>query len=160
LLSDFYPHGAVADAFGVLRSDGTAERAIFVIDRQGIIRYVDVHDIGQQPDNEVLFEILNELAPAGARRIPANIPTPPATELKSDVVMYCTPWCSDCRKARAYLREYGIAYEEVDIARDRVAARRVREWARGNETTPTFDIRETIVVDFDKARLDELFERG
>ena len=38
VLSDFYPHGAVAEKFGVLRSDGVSERALFVIDKKGIIR--------------------------------------------------------------------------------------------------------------------------
>jgi alkyl hydroperoxide reductase subunit AhpC len=42
LLSDFFPHGQVAQKYGVLRADGTSERAIYVIDRKGIIRYVDV----------------------------------------------------------------------------------------------------------------------
>ncbi len=42
LLSDFWPHGAVAQAFGVLRSNGTAERALFVLDSGGIIRFTHV----------------------------------------------------------------------------------------------------------------------
>ena len=62
LLSDFWPHGQVAQAFGVLRPEGKSERAIFVIDKQGIIRYVDVHDISTQPDNEELFRVLAEVA--------------------------------------------------------------------------------------------------
>ena len=49
VLSDFFPHGAVAARFGVLRTDGTSERALFVIDKKGIIRYIDVHDINQRP---------------------------------------------------------------------------------------------------------------
>lgn len=48
-LSDFWPHGQVASSYGILRSDGTTERALFVIDKQGIIRYIDVHDINQRP---------------------------------------------------------------------------------------------------------------
>ncbi|MCF7908879.1 MAG: redoxin domain-containing protein [Candidatus Omnitrophica bacterium] len=48
-LSDFWPHGAVAEKYGVLRSDGTAERSLFIIDKQGIIRYIDIHDINQKP---------------------------------------------------------------------------------------------------------------
>lgn len=61
LLSDFWPHGAVAEKYGVMTRDGHTERAIFVIDRQGIIRYIDHHDIDETPDNEVLFKILAEL---------------------------------------------------------------------------------------------------
>jgi len=55
VLSDFWPHGAVAKKYGVLRSDGVAERALFVIDKKGIIRYIDVHDINQRPSLEVLI---------------------------------------------------------------------------------------------------------
>jgi len=61
VLSDFYPHGAVASSYGVLRRDGTAERALFVIDKKGIIRYIDVHDINERPPLEELVAALNKL---------------------------------------------------------------------------------------------------
>ena len=61
VLSDFYPHGAVAEKFGVLRSDGVSERALFVIDKKGIIRYIDVHDINERPRLEVLVGELQKL---------------------------------------------------------------------------------------------------
>ncbi len=61
LLSDFFPHGQVAQAYGVLRPDGYADRVIFVIDKEGIIRHIDVNDIGEQPDNEALFRELDKL---------------------------------------------------------------------------------------------------
>lgn len=61
LLSDFWPHGEVAKKYGVLRSEGFSERAIFVIDREGVIRYSDVHELNDQPDNEVLFRKLEKL---------------------------------------------------------------------------------------------------
>lgn len=61
VLSDFWPHGAVAKQFGVLRSDGTAERALFVIDKKGTIRYIDVHDINRRPSLEVLMGELEKL---------------------------------------------------------------------------------------------------
>jgi peroxiredoxin len=56
VLSDFWPHGKVAAKYGVLRSDGMSERALFVIDKKGIIRYIDVHDI-----NKVLVGELEKL---------------------------------------------------------------------------------------------------
>lgn len=63
LLSDFWPHGAVSEKYGVFRADGgMSERAIFIIDKQGIVRYIDVHDIGEQPDVEQCFEELGKLA--------------------------------------------------------------------------------------------------
>ena len=61
VLSDFWPHGAVAKKYGVLRSSGVTERAIFVIDKRGIIRYIDVHDINLRPRLEVLVGELNKL---------------------------------------------------------------------------------------------------
>ena len=61
VLSDFYPHGKVAEAYGVLRSDGTTERALFVIDKKGVIRYIDVHDINKRPPLEALVRELEKL---------------------------------------------------------------------------------------------------
>lgn len=153
LLSDFYPHGKVAQDYGVLRNEGHSERAIFVIDRQGIIRYVDVHDISKQPDNEELFRVLAKLEPEAAARIAAAAKSQPDVEPKADVILYCTPWCPNCRRARAYFQQHQIPYVEIDISRDRAAAQRVRGWANGNETTPTFNIKGTIIVDYDEAKL-------
>ena len=62
VLSDFFPHGEVAKKYGVLRSDGVTERALFVIDRKGIIRYIDVHDINERPDLTVLAKELEKLS--------------------------------------------------------------------------------------------------
>ncbi|MBM4308950.1 MAG: peroxiredoxin [Deltaproteobacteria bacterium] len=61
VLSDFWPHGAVAKKYGVLRSDGVSERALFVIDKKGIIRYIDVHDINKRPPLEDLVSALEKL---------------------------------------------------------------------------------------------------
>ncbi len=61
VLSDFWPHGAVAKRYGVLRSDGVSERALFVIDKAGIIRYIDVHDINKRPPLEDLMGALEKL---------------------------------------------------------------------------------------------------
>lgn len=52
VLSDFWPHGAVADRYGVLRSDGVSERALIFIDKKGIIRDIQVNDINERPDLE------------------------------------------------------------------------------------------------------------
>jgi len=61
VLSDFYPHGAVSEKYGVLRSSGISERALFVIDKNGIIRYIDVHDINKRPPLESLVRELEKL---------------------------------------------------------------------------------------------------
>ncbi|MGE4442256.1 MAG: redoxin domain-containing protein [Desulfomicrobium sp.] len=59
--SDFYPHGQLADSLGILRSTGEAERSLFLIDKQGIIRYIDVHDINSRPDLGPLIKAMQAL---------------------------------------------------------------------------------------------------
>jgi peroxiredoxin (alkyl hydroperoxide reductase subunit C) len=61
VLSDFWPHGEVVKRYGILRSDGMSERAIFLVDGKGIVRYVDVHDINDLPRLEVLVKELQKL---------------------------------------------------------------------------------------------------
>lgn len=61
VLSDFWPHGKVASIFGVLRSDGVTERALFIIDKGGILRYAHVSDINKRPDLKDLATELEKL---------------------------------------------------------------------------------------------------
>ena len=61
LLSDFWPHGLTALKFAALRAEGFTERALFIVDKQGKLAYVDIHNISDQPDNEDLFEVLRKL---------------------------------------------------------------------------------------------------
>ncbi len=61
VLSDFWPHGQTAEKYGILRTDGTSERALFVIDKKGVIRYIDVHDINERPPLESLVRELEKL---------------------------------------------------------------------------------------------------
>jgi peroxiredoxin (alkyl hydroperoxide reductase subunit C) len=61
LLADFFPHGAVAAAYGLLRSEGYSERATIVIDKSGIVRFVEVHEMGRVPDRGPAIEVLKAL---------------------------------------------------------------------------------------------------
>ncbi|GAB3079912.1 MULTISPECIES: peroxiredoxin [unclassified Phycicoccus] len=63
LLSDFWPHGAVAQSFGVLHEGaGAAVRGTFLIDREGVVRWSLVNEIGQARDFTGYHEALRELA--------------------------------------------------------------------------------------------------
>jgi peroxiredoxin len=63
LLSDFEPKGAVARAYGVYREkDGTSERALFVIDDEGIIRWSYVSPVGINPGADGILAALDKLS--------------------------------------------------------------------------------------------------
>ena len=158
LLSDFYPHGKVAEMYGVLRDDGRSERAIFVIDKDGVIRYVDVHDIDEQPDNDVLLRVLAAVNPEAAERWEEKEKAteyPAFVEPDADVVMYCTSWCPGCRRAREWFKNNNIEYVEVDVTKDRMAAALIREWNEGSETTPTFKIKGQTFTLFDIQKIEK-----
>ncbi|MDB5334252.1 MAG: thioredoxin peroxidase [Phycisphaerales bacterium] len=62
LLADFEPKGAVARSYGVYReADGVTERALFVIDGDGIIRWSYVSPIGINPGADGILAALDEL---------------------------------------------------------------------------------------------------
>jgi len=59
LLSDFWPHGAVAESYGIFRSaDGYSERAVIILDTDGIVRFSKVYPMSEVPD---MGEILEQL---------------------------------------------------------------------------------------------------
>ncbi len=63
VLSDFWPHGKVSSAYGVLRGDGTSERALFLIDKNGILKFIHVSDINVRPDLGMIMEALESIQP-------------------------------------------------------------------------------------------------
>jgi peroxiredoxin len=63
LLSDFEPKGSVAKKYGVYRNqDGITERALFVLDSNGIIRWSYVSPIGVNPGAEGILKALESLS--------------------------------------------------------------------------------------------------
>ncbi len=59
LLSDFWPHGAVAQAYGVFNAErGFPIRSVFIIDTGGIVRWKKVYPPGSLPDPDELLEAL------------------------------------------------------------------------------------------------------
>lgn len=62
LLSDFWPHGEVARAYGVFdESSGRAVRGTFLVAPGGAIRWSLVHEAGEQRDIGVLYEAVKDL---------------------------------------------------------------------------------------------------
>ena len=61
LLSDFWPHGVVAETYGIFRDDdGFSERANIIIDEHQKIRFFKVYPISELPDIEEIVTILRE----------------------------------------------------------------------------------------------------
>jgi peroxiredoxin len=61
LLSDFWPHGKVCREYGILTDSGYSERAIFIIDKEGAIRYIENVGINNSPDNKKILMFLKEM---------------------------------------------------------------------------------------------------
>jgi peroxiredoxin len=68
LLADFEPKGEVARKFGVYRArDGITERALFVIDAEGVVRWSYVSPIGVNPGADGILRALEALQPTGGK---------------------------------------------------------------------------------------------
>ncbi|HEX5143048.1 MAG TPA: peroxiredoxin [Mycobacterium sp.] len=62
VLSDFWPHGSVAQAYGVFNADsGFANRGTFLIDRGGVIRFADCKQPGEARGEDVWAAALGAL---------------------------------------------------------------------------------------------------
>ena len=133
-----YPMGSdqtlkVCADYGVLlEEEGVALRGLFLIDPEQRVRYSVIHDnnIGRNPE-----EILRVLAAlktgglcgAGWSAGEANLQpgAAPAEQVSAgpasglSVRVYSMPDCSYCRTVKAFLKEQGIAFEEVDLSTDK-----------------------------------------
>jgi len=71
------------------------------------------------------------------------------------VTVYTTPTCSWCNTLKSYLRTHNIQYTEVDVSRNQQAAEQMVRRS-GQQGVPQTDIEGTIVVGFDKNRINSL----
>ncbi|UCG09846.1 MAG: glutathione S-transferase N-terminal domain-containing protein [Dehalococcoidia bacterium] len=74
------------------------------------------------------------------------------------VVIYSTPTCPHCRRAKEYLTGKGIAYVDHNVAEDREKAREMIQKS-GQMGVPVIVIGDEIVVGFDQPLLDKLLSR-
>lgn len=62
LLSDFWPHGKVAEDYGILIDEfGMSQRANIIIDEEGIVKWVKVYPLSQLPDISEVMKVLSEM---------------------------------------------------------------------------------------------------
>jgi peroxiredoxin (alkyl hydroperoxide reductase subunit C) len=63
MLADFWPHGAVAQAYGVFNEErGFANRGTFLVDREGVVRFAEMNQPGQARDQDAWRKALSLLA--------------------------------------------------------------------------------------------------
>lgn len=73
------------------------------------------------------------------------------------VKVYSTTSCPWCFKAKDYLRNKGVYFEEIDISKDVIKAKEMFE-ASGQMGVPVIMIDKKVVVGFNQKKLDELLE--
>ena len=56
------------------------------------------------------------------------------------ITVYTTRWCGDCRRAKQFLRERGVAFREVDIEQTPEAEELVLRVNEGRRRVPTFEV--------------------
>ena len=83
---------------------------------------------------------------------PTNIQT-----VSKRVKVYSTPTCSWCNTLKRYLDEHGIRYENIDVSKDQKKADEMVKRS-GQQGVPQTDINGTIIIGFDKNKIDQLLE--
>lgn len=71
------------------------------------------------------------------------------------VIVFSTPTCSYCRKAKQYFRSKQVPFRDVDVSRDEAAARDMLRRSR-QQGVPVIDIGGKIIVGFDRPKIDRL----
>ncbi len=62
LLADFWPHGGVAQAYGIFREkNGFSERAVFILDAEGVVRFKKIYPMREVPDIGEILKALEEI---------------------------------------------------------------------------------------------------
>ena len=71
------------------------------------------------------------------------------------IKVYSTPTCPYCTMAKKYLDSKNISYEDVDVSANRSAASEMISKS-GQRGVPVLDINGSIVIGFDKDKIDDL----
>ena len=153
-----------------LEDEGSALRLYYqFVDAQRQVRFVETLD--QVPETLrtsvgfVKMAAPPPLSPGDAARARASQRqrTAPARVASSSgsgpgVVLYSAEWCGACRKAKRYLAQRGIEYEERDIDQPRYADELLRK--TGRRAIPVIDVGGRILTGFSASGYDEIIDRA
>lgn len=70
------------------------------------------------------------------------------------ITVYSTPWCAFCYAAKQYFDKLGVKYVDKDVEKDPAAANEAVSKS-GQMGVPVIDIDGTVIVGFDRARIDQ-----
>lgn len=73
------------------------------------------------------------------------------------VIVFSSPTCSHCRQAKRYLRRNDVPFKDVDVSRDKAAARDMVRRS-GQQGVPVLDIGGKIIVGFNRRKIDKELE--
>ncbi len=71
------------------------------------------------------------------------------------VILYSTQACPWCVRAKDFLKEHDVEFQDIDVSQDHEAAQRMVERS-GQTGVPVIEIGDEVIVGFDKARIMEL----
>jgi glutaredoxin-like YruB-family protein len=71
------------------------------------------------------------------------------------VIMFSTPTCTYCRKAKQYFRKKQVPFRDVDVSKDQAAARDMVRRS-GQQGVPQIQIGNQVIVGFDRPKIDRL----
>ncbi len=91
----------------------------------------------------------------GAQATAAAAKRPEGAKRAPRVLVFTTPTCPWCNRAKAYLREHRVPFREVDVSRDATAARDLVR-RTGQMGVPVIEINGKPIVGFDRERIDRL----
>ncbi len=74
------------------------------------------------------------------------------------IVIYSTPTCPYCKRAKAYLSEKGIPYTDINVAEDRDKAKEMIQKS-GQMGVPVIVVDDEVIVGFNQGKLDELLSK-
>lgn len=72
----------------------------------------------------------------------------------ASITIYSTPTCPFCKKAKEYFTEKGVAFTDIDVSENTDKQKEMVDKS-GQMSVPVIDIDGTIIVGFDKGKIDE-----
>ncbi|HNU70487.1 MAG TPA: glutaredoxin family protein [Thermodesulfobacteriota bacterium] len=73
--------------------------------------------------------------------------------MSAKIKMYSMPTCPHCHEAKAYLSKKGIDYEDIDVSKNKQAAKEMIDLS-GSRSVPVLVINDEVIIGFDQNRID------